>query len=234
MLQLIFKRPEKHRIYVKKMFVEMVSLGLGSLGLIAIISIFMGAVVTIQTASNIDSAFIPKYLVGFTARQTIILEFSSSMIGLILAGKVGSSIASELGTMRVTEQIDALEIMGINSASYLVGPKIIAAVLINPFLMYISMFLGIGGAWLAGALTGLVNTSDFITGIQYDFDPFSFVYATIKMIFFSFSIASIAAYCGYYVKGGALEVAKASTNAVVYTCISILILNYLLTQLLLI
>lgn len=209
------------------------SLGIGSLGIVAIISVFMGAVITIQTSANITSAWIPKYLIGFTARQSMILEFSTTVISLILAGKVGSSIATQLGTMRISEQIDALEIMGINSASFLILPKIVAAVIINPFIMFYSIFLGITGAWIIGEATGLIYTTDFITGIQYDFDPFSIVYATIKMVFFSFAIASVPAYYGYYVKGGAVEVGRASTQAVVATSISILVINYVLTQALL-
>ncbi|MCI5058999.1 MAG: ABC transporter permease [Flavobacteriales bacterium] len=209
------------------------NIGIGSLGIVCIISIFMGAVVTIQTATNIESSWIPKYLVGYTARQTIVLEFSSTMIGLILAGKVGSSIAAELGNMRISEQIDALEIMGINSASYLILPKIVAAMVTFPLLMFFSMFLGIGGAWVIGEATGLVFTADFQYGLLYDFDPFSVTYATIKMFFFSFAISSIPAYQGYYVTGGSIGVGKAGTRAVVNSQIAILILNYGLTQLLL-
>jgi phospholipid/cholesterol/gamma-HCH transport system permease protein len=229
----VFRRPEKYRIYSREMFREMNNIGIGSLGIVCIISVFMGAVVTIQTATNIESSWIPKYLVGYTARQSIILEFSSTMIGLILAGKVGSSIAAELGNMRISEQIDAFEIMGINSASYLILPKILASVFTFPLIMFFSMFLGIAGAWLIGEATGLVYTADFTYGLLYDFDPFSLTYATVKMIFFSFAISSIPAYHGYYVTGGALGVGRAGTRAVVNTQIAILVLNYGLTQLLL-
>lgn len=230
----VFSRPEKWSIYRALVFKEMVKLGIGSLGLIIIISVFMGMVITIQTATNIDSAFIPKNLVGFTARQSIILEFAPTILALILAGKVGSNVASELGTMRVTEQIDALEIMGINSRAYLILPKIVAAVLINPFLVIISMFVGIGGGYLAALLTGIIETSDYIDGLYIEFKPFSVTYAMIKTVFFAYVITSIPAYHGYYVQGGALEVGRASTKAVVYSSIMILILNYVLTQLLLI
>ena len=230
----VFRKPERWSIYRKATLQEILSLGLGSLDIIAIISVFMGAVITIQTASNIDSALIPLYTVGFAARQSVILELSPTIIALILAGKVGSNIASEIGTMRVTEQIDALEIMGINSASYLILPKVIAAVVINPFLIVFSMFLGIFGGWLAAIGTGLVPSDQFVYGLQYDFDPFSITYALIKTVFFAFIITSIPAYQGYYTKGGALEVGKSSTIAVVQSSVAILFVNYVLTQLLLI
>lgn len=213
---------------------EIYSLGINSIGIVAIMSVFMGAVITIQTASNIDSAFIPLYTVGFATRQSIILEFSPTIIALILAGKIGSNIASEVGTMRVTEQIDALEIMGINSASYLILPKIAAAIFINPFLIVISMFLGITGGWLAGALSGIVSTETFIYGIQYDFKAFAISYALIKTVFFAFVLTTVPAYHGYFTKGGALEVGRSSTEGVVYTSIVILLMNYVLTQLLLV
>lgn len=233
LLARVFKSPEKKRIYFQQTLIEMSRLGIDSLGIVIIISSFMGAVVTIQTATNLDSSWIPMYLVGYTARTSMVLEFSSTVIGLILAGKVGSSIAAELGNMRITEQIDALEIMGINSASYLILPKTLALVIINPFIMYISMFVGIYGAWFAGYATGLVDTYDFVYGITYDFDPFTVVYATVKIMVFSFVIATIPAYHGYFVKGGSVEAAKASTVAVVQTDIAILILNFLITQLML-
>lgn len=194
----------------------------------------MGAVITLQTASNIDSALIPEYTVGFTARQSMILEFSPTIIALILAGKVGSNIASEIGTMRVTEQIDALEIMGVNSASYLIVPKIVASIFINPFLVIWSMFIGLLGGFLVSELSGVVTTEAYITGIQYDFKIFSITYALIKTICFAFVITSIPSYYGYYVKGGAIEVGAASTKGVVSSSIAILILNYIITYLLLI
>ncbi|GAB4248558.1 MAG: ABC transporter permease [Vicingaceae bacterium] len=234
MLSNVFRRPEKPKLYKELIFKEMVQLGIGSLGLIALISLFMGAVITLQTASNITSAFIPKYTVGFATRQSIILELSPTIIALILAGKVGSNIASEIGTMRVTEQIDALEIMGVNSASYLVLPKIIAAMFINPFLIIYSMCLGVIGGWVASVASGIVSSSQYIMGIQYDFDPFSITYAIIKTIVFAFLITSIPAYHGYHTKQGSLEVGRSSTKGVVYSSVAILISNYLLTQMLLI
>jgi phospholipid/cholesterol/gamma-HCH transport system permease protein len=230
----VFGRPEKFSVFRQAVFEEINKLGIGSMGIIAIISCFMGAVITIQTASNIDSAWIPAYTVGFTTRQSVILEFSPTIIALILAGKIGSNIASEIGTMRVSEQIDALEVMGINSASYLIQPKIVAAVIINPFLVIISMFLGIFSGYAISLFTGIIPPSEYIYGIMYDFKPFGITYALIKTVFFAFFITSIPAYHGYNTRGGALEVGKSSTDAVVYSSIVILIVNYVLTQLLLI
>jgi phospholipid/cholesterol/gamma-HCH transport system permease protein len=208
-------------------------LGIGSLGIVAIISVFIGAVITLQTAYNIELPIIPLYTVGVAARDTILLEFSSSIVSLILAGKVGSHIASEIGTMRVTEQIEALDVMGINSASYLVLPKVVAMVFINPFLVIMSMGIGITGGWIAGSASGVVVSSDFIYGIQYAFIPFYVVYSLIKSVIFGFLIASISGYWGYYTSGGALEVGRSSTRAVVVSSIQILLFNLILTQLLL-
>ena len=230
----VFQRPEKPGIYLDQVMKEINKLGLQSIGIIAIISFFMGAVICIQTASNIDSAFIPAYTIGFAARQSIILELSPTIIALILAGKVGSNIASEIGTMRVTEQIDALEIMGINSSAYLIVPKILAALFINPFLIVLSMGIGLLGGWLAGIFTNSVSSHDFIIGLQHNFDSYAVTYALIKTEFFAFVITSVPAYHGYFTGGGSLEVGKSSTKAVVYSSIAILILNYILTQLLLI
>lgn len=229
-----FKEPTRASLIRKQIVYEIDSLGLGSMGIVTIISIFMGAVITLQTASNIDSDLIPDYTVGFTARQSMILEFSTTIIALILAGKVGSNIASEIGTMRVSEQIDALEIMGVNSASYLIVPKIIAAVIILPFITIWSMFIGMFGGYLVALLSGVVSTSAYIEGLQYDFKSFSITYALIKTVFFAYIITSIPSYYGYYVRGGALEVGAASTKGVVTSSIVILIVNYVLTQLLLI
>jgi phospholipid/cholesterol/gamma-HCH transport system permease protein len=234
LMKTMFSVPEKGRMYRIQYIRELDNLGVGSLGIVALLSVFMGAVITLQTASNISSVLIPVYTVGFAARQSIILEFSPTIISLILAGKIGSNIASEIGTMRVTEQIDALEIMGVNSASYLILPKMLAAITINPFLIIISMFLGIGGGWLVGVSSGLISSPDFLYGIQYDFNSFTIVYAMIKTILFAFVITTVSAYHGYYTKGGALEVGKSSTKAVVYSSMLILIINYVVTQLLLI
>ncbi len=230
----VFSKPEKASIYRNQFFIEVNKLGIGSLGIVAIISVFMGAVITIQSAFNFESPWIPIYSVGVATRESIILEFSPTIISLILAGKVGSNIASEIGTMRVSEQIDALEIMGINSSCYLILPKILAAVFINPFLITISMFLGIAGGYVFGLLTGVVTSYEFIYGIQYEFRPYNVGYALIKTVFFAFIITSVSSYHGYFTKGGALEVGQASTKAVVYSSILILLFNLLLTQLLLV
>ncbi|MEX2596869.1 MAG: ABC transporter permease [Salibacteraceae bacterium] len=230
----VFSRPEKFSIYRKRLFDEMVSLGIDSLGIIAVISLFMGAVITIQTAANIDSAFIPTYTIGFTTRQSTILEFSPTIMALILAGKVGSNIASEIGLMRVTEQIDALEIMGVNSSAYLILPKVVAAVLINPFLVVISMFVSIGGGYLVANFSDIVTVADYVYGIQLDFKPHHVVYALSKASVFAFIFTSIPAFNGYYASGSALEVGKASTHGVVQSSIIILFTNYIITQLFLI
>lgn len=233
MLSQVFSRPEKGNVYWKKIVYEMHHIGLNSLGIVSIISIFMGAVVAIQTGLQLESPFIPKYLIGYATRESLILEFSPTMIALILAGKVGSSIASEIGTMRVTEQIDALEIMGINSKAFIIQPKIIAAVLFFPFLVIISMSIGMVGGYLAGVFGGLVSHNDFMYGLNYWFEPYYILYALVKTIFFAFVISSISGYFGYFTEGGALDVGKSSTKAVVYSSIVILIINFTLTQLML-
>jgi len=233
LLRQAFQRPEKQSIYFAQVMVEMDKLGLASVGIVAIISVFMGAVLAIQMAFNIDTPLIPSYTIGYVTRQSVELEFAPTIISLILAGKVGSRIASEIGTMRVTEQIDALEIMGINPATYLILPKIIASMIINPFLIMMSMILAVGGGWLAGIFTGLFPSAEYIYGIQSFFHMYDLFYAIVKTIVFAFVIASISAYCGYYTKGGALEVGEASTNGVVYSSIAIIFMNLILTQLLL-
>jgi phospholipid/cholesterol/gamma-HCH transport system permease protein len=233
LMKKVFSRPEKKRIYLKQIMHEINAIGFNSLGIVIIISIFMGAVITLQTAYNIENPLIPLYLIGLGTRDSMILEFSSTIVGLILAGKVGSNIASEIGTMRVTEQIDALEIMGINSASYLILPKIIAVILFNPFLTIISIFIGVFGGWAAGVTTGAVTSANFVYGIQYEFTPFYIVYSLIKTVVFAFVIVSVSSYEGYYCHGGALEVGRSSTKAVVYSSLIILLFNVILTQLLL-
>ncbi|MBE9491338.1 MAG: ABC transporter permease [Bacteroidetes bacterium] len=229
----VFRKPEKGNIFWKQLIVEFQSLGVESLGIIAIISIFMGAVVAIQTAYNIDTPLIPLTMVGFTTRQSVVLEFSPTIISLILAGKVGSRIASEIGTMRVTEQIDALQTMGVNAANFLIFPKITACLLLNPFLIVISMFLGIFGGWLACITTQMVSSQDYIIGVRYWFESYTIFYALIKTVVFAYIISSVSAFFGYYISGGAIEVGTASTKAVVYSSILIIIFNLILTQLLL-
>ena len=233
LMHLVFKKPENKRIYLKQIIVEIESLGLGSLGIVAIISIFIGAVLTIQMAFNIDNPLIPLYTIGFATRKSVILEFSPTIVSLILAGKVGSQIASEIGTMRVTDQIDALEIMGINPPSYLILPKIIASMIFNPILIIISMMLALFGGWLSGVLTGMLTSSTYVLGIQYLFKSYDIIYALIKTVVFAFLITSISGYFGYYTSGGALEVGRSSTKAVVNSSIMILLFNLILTQLLL-
>jgi len=233
LLRLIFSKPDKGSIFRKQILIEIDNIGIASLGIVTIISVFMGAVVAMQTAANIDSPLMPIWAVGFTTRQSIILEFSPTIVSLILAGKVGSLIASEIGTMRVTEQIDALDIMGINAGSYLILPKIIAAMIIFPILVIISMFLGIFGGWMAVALTGIVTVHNYLYGIQIYFEPYHVTYALIKTVCFAFLITSVSGFHGYFTQGGALEVGKASTKAVVYSSITVILANLILTQLLL-
>jgi phospholipid/cholesterol/gamma-HCH transport system permease protein len=229
----VFAPPEKKRMYYKQTLREIEYLGINSIGIVAIISVFIGAVITIQTAYNTESPLYPRYLIGLAARDVLLLEFSSTIVALILAGKIGSNIASEIGTMRVTEQIDALEIMGVNSASYLIMPKIVAAVFFTPFLTIISIFVGLIGGWVGGVATGVVTSADYLYGIQYAFIPYYITYTLIKAAVFGFLITSVSAYYGYYAYGGSLQVGRSSTKAVVHSSIVILAVNYILTQLLL-
>ena len=216
----------------KLIFKDIQDLIIGSLGIVAFLSFFVGGVVSIQTALNIENPFIPKNLVGFATRQSVILEFAPTFMSIILAGKVGSFITSSIGTMRVTEQIDALEVMGINSVNYLVFPKIISMLLL-PIVINFSMFLGILGGYAATIYGGFSSSADFIEGIQLDFRPYHVVYAFIKTLVFAMVLATIPSYHGYYMKGGALEVGKAATVAFVWTSIVIIVLNYFITQMLL-
>lgn len=228
----VFSKPERGRLYARRMLHELESLGLNSIGLVVLISIFMGAIITLQLAYNMNSPFLPSYLVGLGNRDTLILEFSCTILSLILAGKVGSNITSEIGSMRVTEQIDSLEIMGVNSASYLILPKIVAVVFIFPFLTVLSMFFGLLGGALVGPAVGAITIADYIGGIQYLFNPDYVLISLVKSVFYGFIIASVSAYWGYFVGGGALEVGASSTKAVVNTNILILIFDLILTQLL--
>ena len=228
----MFRKPTKQSVMKNLILKEVEDLVIGSLGIVAFISFFVGGVITIQTALNITSPLIPKYLVGFATRQSVILEFAPTFISVIMAGKVGSFITSSIGTMRVTEQIDALEVMGVNSINYLVFPKMIA-MLLYPFVISIAMFLGIIGGMAACVYGGFSTLEDYITGIQLDFIPFHMAYAFIKTLVFAFILATIPSFHGYYMKGGALEVGKASTVAFVWTSVVIILLNYILTQMLL-
>jgi len=233
LLKKVFSKPEKGSIYYKQTMREMVYLGLNSVGIISVISFFMGSAITLQTAYNTENPIYPTYLIGLGCRDSIILEFSSTISALILAGKVGSNIASEIGTMRITEQIDALEMMGVNSASYIILPKLIATLVFNPLLTLLSITVGIIGGGMAGTLTGVITLQDFIYGIQYAFIPYYITYSIIKTLFFAFIITSVSAFQGYYVNGGSLEVGRASTKAVVFSSVLILLFNVILTQLLL-
>jgi len=227
----LFTDREKFNVYVKLTFEEAVELGINSLFIVSIISFFLGGVSAVQTAYQLTNPFLPQYLIGTLVRDMGILELSPSITCIVLAGKVGSQIAGGLGTMRVTEQIDALEVMGINSASYLILPKIIAALVTFPALIILSEFLLIGGGYIAGVATGALTPYEYIYGIRYDFIPFNVFFGLIKATVFSFIITSISAFKGYYTKGGALEVGRASTSAVTASCITILLADFLLAKL---
>jgi len=229
----VFSFPDKWKVFFKRTVAEISKLGIDSIPLVIIISIFIGAVITIQMQLNISSPLIPAYSVGLATRDIVLLEFSNSILCLILAGKVGSNIASEIGTMRVTEQIDALEIMGVNSASFLILPKIVGFVLFMPILVVLSIGTALVGGWLIAAFTDIIPVSRYIYGLQALFQEWYVWYGLIKSIVFAFIIASTASFYGYYVKGGALDVGKASTNGVVASSILILLFDVILTKLLL-
>jgi phospholipid/cholesterol/gamma-HCH transport system permease protein len=235
MLKSVFSRPEKRKVFSQRFFNEVNEIVIKSIPLVAFLSFFMGAVISLQTASNMSSPLLPDYTIGYITRQSTILEFSPTIISLIIAGKVGSNIASEIGTMRVTEQIDALEIMGVNSIGYLMLPKILATSIFFPFVIIISMVLSLFGGWVAGVQSGLYSTQTYVLGLRafWATDQNFLYYALSKTVVFAFLITSIASYYGYYTKGGALEVGRSSTNAVVTASVAILLANYILTQLIL-
>ncbi len=225
--------PDRWSMFFKQLIKEIYKLGVDSLWIVVIISVFIGTVIAIQISLNISSPLIPKFTIGYTTREIILLEFSSSIMCLILAGKVGSNIASEIGTMRVTEQIDAMEIMGVNSANFLILPKMVGLMVFIPVLVIFSMFTGIlGGVAASYGVDGMTPAS-FEYGLQFYFNEFYIWYSIIKSVIYAFIISSIASYFGYYVKGGALEVGKASTNAVVMSSIMILMADVILTHLML-
>ena len=228
-----FRKPEKWSINIENLFKELDKLGLSSMGIVAIISLFMGAVITLQTSSQLTNSLIPAYLIGFTTRQSTILEFSPTIISLILAGKLGSNIASELGTMRISEQIDALEIMGVNAKSLLILPKVMAAMIFNPVLIVYSMFLSMLGGYLVTFTLDHITVEQYMEGIYYDFKLSNVWYSLVKTVVFAFIITSIPAFFGYSMRGGSVEVGIASTKGVVYSSIVILIANYLLTEIIL-
>jgi phospholipid/cholesterol/gamma-HCH transport system permease protein len=232
MLQSVFGKFTKWKILKQLILKDIDSLIIGSLGIVSFISFFVGGVVAIQTALNLENPLLPKNLIGFATRQSVILEFAPTIISIIMAGKVGSYITSSIGTMRVTEQIDALEVMGINTHNYLIFPKIVSLSL-YPLVISISMFLGVYGGYVACVYGGFSSSTDFVNGIQLDFIPFHVGYAFIKTVFFAFILATIPSYHGYYMKGGALDVGKASTVSFVWTSVVVILVNYLVTQLLL-
>lgn len=229
----LFKNRERFGVYVRLIIDEAVLIGIDSVFIVVIVSTFIGAVTAVQTAFNLVSPFVPLYIIGTIVRDMTILELAPTITSVVLAGKVGSHIAGGLGTMRITEQIDALEVMGINSASYLILPKIIAALLTFPLLVIIAGFLSIYGGYLAGVLTGALTAKEYIYGIRFEFQSYNVAFAIIKSLVFAFLISSISSFHGYYTKGGALEVGQSSTTAVTHSCIAILLADYLLAQLLL-
>jgi phospholipid/cholesterol/gamma-HCH transport system permease protein len=228
----VFKKPEKNSIYWRQLILEIDKLGIQSIGIVSIISVFMGGIITLQLTYNMVSPLMPDYIIGLGNRDTLILEFSSTVLSLMMAGKIGSNIATEIGSMRVTEQIDSMEIMGVNSASYLILPKIIAVVFMCPFLYIISVACGLFGGLITGTMSGNITADTYLSGIRTMFVPFYVSFSIIKILFFGFLIATVPAYLGYYVQGGALEVGRASTRAVVSTSILILFFDLVLTQLL--
>lgn len=229
----LVKNPESFKTYFRLIVDECVYIGINSITIVAIVSVFMGAVSTVQTAYNLISPLIPDSVIGLVVRDLTILELAPTITAIVFAGKVGSSIAGNLGTMRITEQIDALEVMGINSASYLVLPKIIATVFMYPFLVILAGVLAIGGGYLAAEFAGALAPADYLSGLQSSFNQFGVFFALIKSVVFGFLISSISAYMGYYTKGGALEVGQSSTKAVTVSCIAILLSDFILAQLML-
>jgi len=228
----LFTNPEKFRVYLALTFQECVDIGINSIMIVAIVSSFLGVVNCVQTAANMDNPFVPQYIISLIVRDTTILEMGPTITCVVLAGKIGSNIAGQLGTMRITEQIDALEVMGINSRSYLVLPKIIAAIITFPMLVTLACFLAIYGGYLAGWLTGAISPQEYIKGLQFQFKENYMIFALTKSVVFAFLIVTISAFKGFYTKGGAYEVGTASTAAVTNSCIAILIADYLLAQLL--
>lgn len=233
MLKGMFSKPENVKMYWKEFMHQCVEIGMGSLGIVVIISVFMGAVSAVQTSYQLVSPLIPKSTIAQIVRDTVILEFAPTVVCIVLAGVVGSKIASELGNMRVSEQIDALEIMGINTKSYLVMPKIAGSLVTIPMLVVISMALGIYGGRLAGSMTGILSNDDYDSGLLKEFTPYNVFFALAKAYTFAFIISSIPSYYGYHVKGGALEIGRSSTKSVVVSCIMILFADYVLAALLL-
>lgn len=233
LLKGMFSKPENLKMYWREFMHQCAEIGIGSLGIVVIISVFMGAVSTVQTAYQLTSPLVPKYTIAQVVRDTVILEFAPTLVCIVLAGVVGSKIAGELGNMRVSEQIDALEIMGINTKAYLVAPKIIAALMVIPMLVVLAAFLGIWGGKLAGTATGILSGEEFNKGLLTSFDPYNAFFCIVKGYVFAFIISSVPSFYGYNVQGGALEIGRSSTRSVVVSCIAILFADYLLSALLL-
>lgn len=233
MLGGMFSKPENKRVYWKEFIHQCYEIGIGSLGIVLIISVFLGAVTTVQTAYQLVSPLVQKYVIAQIIRDSTFLELSPTVVCIVLAGVVGSKIASELGNMRVSEQIDALEIMGINTKTYLIFPKIAASLVVIPCLIIISMFLSIWGGYLAGTATDILSKQQFTQGLTKEFVPFNLTFGLIKAFTFAFIISSISSFYGYFVRGGALEIGRASTTSVVVSCILILLADYGLAALLL-
>ena len=233
LLGLSFKKPEKFKVYWGEVMREMVSVGIGSLGIISIISVFIGAATTIQVAFQLSSPLVPRSIAGSISRDSNILEFSPTISSLVLAGRVGSIFASNIGTMRVTEQIDALEIMGVNAPGYLIAPKILASITMVPLLVIISIALGITGGYIACLVTGSITPADYLMGVNDGFDGLTIRVALVKAFVFGFLIASICSYQGFYTSGGALEVGQSATQGVVFSCVWILFADLMITSLML-
>ena len=233
LMKVVFTKPDKKQIFWRQFIIDVEKLVLESIPIVAVISMFIGAVIVLQTAYNLESPFIPKMYVGYMARESLVLEFCSTMIALILAGKVGSNISSEIGSMRITEQIDAMEMMGINSANFLILSKIAAATVFNPLLMLLSFILGLLGGAIIIMMTGVINISQFVDGIQFSFKQYYVFYSMIKMAAFSFVITSVASFYGYYASGGSLGVGRSSTKAIVVSSVMILVVNLVITKLML-
>ena len=232
-LKQVFRRPEKWRIFWRQLVLESDKLIISSILLVGVISVFIGGVLVIQTASNLTNPLLDKMYIGYMVRESLILEFCSTMVALILAGKMGSNISSEIGSMRITEQIDAMEMMGVNSAGFLVLPKIVATTLLSPLLMLLSLVLGLIGGWIVVESTQIIPVNSYITGIKAFYNGFYIFYSCFKMSLFCFMISSIAAFNGYYAKGGSLGVGRSSTKAIVVTSILILLADLIVTQLML-
>ena len=232
-MKMVFKRPEKRKIFWRQFIIESDKLIISSILLVGVISLFIGGVLVIQTASNLENPIIDKMYIGYMVRESLILEFCSTMIALILAGKMGSNISSEIGSMRITEQIDAMDMMGVNSAGFLVLPKVTAATILSPLLMLFSLALGLVGGWIVVNATHIIPPPSYITGIKAFYNGFYIFYSCFKMSLFCFLISSIAAFNGYYAKGGSLGVGRSSTKAIVVTSILILLFDLIVTQLML-